>query len=1005
MDPVPEKDEPISIPRDSFTAFRLMYAPADEVSKLSQCVFLGPVPDLWWGGEQMGLFASLSHWCKSSVKRNFNSTTQLVNAALRLYEQSSPEHVSQPLSEDSQFQTLYNNVADSKLSSVYRNVLEDSDFEDDSTSLKSLNLYQMDTPVSCCDKRERITPRTSTSKQPLVPNIAVNSTLLPSKSHSPSLRSGDSSLFNTVPALTHSTSSIGNNTKVRFESTSNKPSPHDSYISFTLPTPRKQEEIDDTEYARVEHDFIRKINQIHYLASKSKKKASRSRQLVKKKVTVNFLKNYKAGDILRIDKMLVTINNEGIAEQPGTNSNDVTTKDRMRDYDVLLRKGSKSEYPLVVQLYDVSRRGDFSGRPDHSLNIQRETTVHLYSSVEKSFRIIDPRKGGRIVYIMIPRYSSACFMWISLVQSILGDIFVPIITVKVGGTDISTSFTIPKDIIIGKSVVDKMLNLYPLQKGYRVQYDELLDFLLTNIRERFNQLRQKHTEIAEWMSRGEDPWFCFKFFDRLEWVPNDSRTFLIQNHIQRINAQLEIRQKTRTAMSITTPEGKTVVRPHAIEGFLSRITNTSGEKISNLRAFFKIQYFHTAKNVLFFGKLFSAVPPSPKNALMDTELTRENMPRMPEVFLRNPFEVDEDGHIHWLASEKFDEYDREAAEEFSRRVQQVLKADAAVDLCSVREVSPIRPEEISNQILFLQSFLWHASTTLIKDENLMDCGFQILLLNGSSLKLLAPSRFIRDQWVARLGKLVEYWRGRRTCTLLSQLEVRRSNMEKFGIQEHVDSNATSELQGFFSQSSLANDALFTIGTLSMPTSLVHSGYVYHKFRKHSDFSQRFLVLSPGYLLIFNLFKRSKVTGVWKRTPCYEHYMTLPLSSCYVYGGELTLQDLVDKNDIHGPGQDQLARFYPDGWKSSEEDTERCFTIWYGKKRKLRYATGKDALGNKGKKNPRFLTMVRKSGMTGKKMVFMCRSRQERGVVILSIASAIATEIRSFSAAQACFTDC
>lgn len=1059
-----------------------MYAPANEVSELAKCVFLGRIPDLWWAGEKPGLLGKLALNSKSQVRKKLDSTTQLFNDILRGYSEAREEDAKESSwQEEVRFQARYNKTTELAFRTLYWQVFhpmndesddhsedptEDESYDDedgyedydsgnsplnhsseellmvspyevageeeDEISLQSLHpnsrmkktklastlnniahsRINLAHPTKCvsldipADNSPHLAPIPESHLSPILDsNLSPNYKWNPHSQNSliaispQSLKISGSThkghispLINITPAPTPLVASAEADQKVKFQMDSD--SHRHSRVSFAHPKPEDDavgEEL-HKEYIKVEHNLFKKFGRLHTLASKSKRKALKTSYKVKGKVSVSFLKKYKVGDILRIDKMLVIINKEGIAKAY-TSSRASRTENRLGEYYVVLRKGPSLEIPLVVQLFDPELYGDFSGKPEHKLELRRGDTIKLYSNVEKSFKVTEAREDTLRVFIFIPRFSKLCFMWMFLVQTILGDSYVPVMSIHVDDSDVSINIPVSGDLFPEVSgAYNKELELSVLNQGYRVKYDFLIDHLLKSVKLGLSGMESQHQGIKNWMSRSDDMWLCFKFFDRLEWVANDTDLFLIQHHIQRTNSQLEVRQKQRTQLDVTSRSHKLYPRPHPIEGFLSRITNTAGEDYSNLRAFYKIQYFHTADNILFFTKLYLSVPPSAGNILLDIETHKEDL-EMPEIFVRSPFQTDNKGHIPWLISSEFEKFDQEAVGEFIRRVQQITKASAMVDLCTVKEIIPLPHQDILKHHLYFQSFFWHSSSVIINDESLMDSGFQLVLLNGGRLKLLAPSRFIRDQWIERLTKIVEYWRTKKAVEVVRQVQVRKENMEKFEVKEHVDSNATTELQGYFSLSARPNDILFDSTSLSMPTNLVKSGYIYNKLRKHSDFNQRFLVLCPGYLMIFRLFKRSKTTGIWKQTPCFERYMTLPLSTCYIYSGDLTLQDLLDKRETHGPGQDQLSRFYADGWKSSEEDSERCFSVWFGKKRMLQNSTKKNSDTANGRKlNPGLITMIRKLGFTGKKMTFLCRSRQERE----SWAHAISSEIDRLS---------
>lgn len=563
------------------------------------------------------------------------------------------------------------------------------------------------------------------------------------------------------------------------------------------------------------------------------------------------------------------------------------------------------------------------------------------------------------------------------------DSLVSVIDISVADLDIQFKICVPDKILRASINPPKELTVVEMNKGYTVGHNDILEYLRSELLNSLRHVRHLRKKVDIWLEQNPQPWFCFKIYDRLEWAAANSLAFFIQNQLKTATSTLEFRQVTRTPMKTITQSGETLKRPHPIEGFLARVTNISGAEYSNFRAFYRIQYFYSSEGILFFTQIFKGTPPSPGNEFMNDNSNREAVRSLlPEIYYKIPFPLDKNDHIPWMNTPEFERYDGEAVEEFERKVQQVIKADAMIDLCNVKEVSALPLNSIVAHHRYFQSFLWYSSPHVIEDEDIIDCGFEIVLLNGSRLKLMAPSRSTRDEWVERLSALVIFWKDIKTKNMVSQIITRHCNLKRLGISEYVDSNVTSETRGLETKISVGNDQLFDTSSMAMATCVLASGYLYLKHKKHANFNQYFVVLTPGYLVIFTLFQRSKVSGMWKKTPYFSHYLTLLLSQCYIYAGESTRQDLVKPSDFTAPGKNDLPRSYSDGWKSSEEDTQRCFTLWFGHKRVLKkglkvHTDFHKRLGENAVKNPGLATMIRKLGVTGKRVVFLARSRQER----------------------------
>ncbi|SGZ51180.1 CIC11C00000004067 [Sungouiella intermedia] len=758
-----------------------------------------------------------------------------------------------------------------------------------------------------------------------------------------------------------------------------------SKISFALPQPEQPGvSFEKQQYVRAEREHDRMLRKLHSLASRSKGRAKHTGLRLKLKVVESIMSKYKAGEIIRVDRMLVLIEKTScrdvVVHSEGEHD-DARILDRWKEYYTVLRK--TKHLSLEIQLFEVSETKDFEGKPDHALPLSHKLKADFYSTADKSISVIDKKENESIKYIFNSRYVSTAFKWLFIIKEIIRDDMNSRIGVHLTGLDLQLTVNVPDEMLHASLHPSKVLNVVELEKGYYVGHGELLEFLRQELLSSLQRIRHVNNGVDQWLKTNTHPWLCFKFYDRLEWAAANSRVFFIQNRLQGSKSKLEFRQITGTPMIASPPNEEPMERPHSIEGFLARVTNISGEEVSFLRPFYRIQYFYTCDNVLLFSQIFKGTPPSPENAFMnaanDNSATRD---LLPQIYYKIPFPLDEREHITWLGSPEFAQKDAEAIEEFERKVQQIVKADAMVDLNSVAEVRPVLMSTIIKHHRYFQSFLWYSSTQMIEDEDIIDCAFEIVHANGGKLKLMAPSRIIRDEWVQRLNEIVKFWKNVKLEDIAKQVMTQQFNCDRLEINEFDDSNEAHQTKVLEKKLALGNDRLFNTSSMAMATSVIQSGYLYLKHKKHSNFNQYYVLLTPGYLVVFTLYQRSKISGIWKKTPYFKHYLTILLSLCYVYSGDKTWQDLIESSDFSEPGKNDLPRIYSDGWKSSEEDSQRCFTLWFGHKRKLKkglkeHSTFHQRMGRNAVNNPGLTTMVRKLGVTGKKMVFLARSRQER----------------------------
>ncbi|GEQ69976.1 hypothetical protein JCM33374_g3652 [Metschnikowia sp. JCM 33374] len=759
-------------------------------------------------------------------------------------------------------------------------------------------------------------------------------------------------------------------------------------VQFADPNPEESMMNDHLkkEYVIAEKEHYRTIRRIQSLAHDSKGKPLVRSSKLKLKLVDNILRKRASGEIIRVDKMLVMIKKvQKLSSTPNFNVRDglnTFIHDHWKEYFVVLKTTDNHQVPLHVQLFEVNKGKNFKSKPEHSFNLSKSLKAGFFSLADKTISVTDLSEDVMKIFIMNTKYTTVAYKWLYMINEILDDDLYSMVKIHLAGESIQININIPPSLLKKSLQTSNFLKLYSQSTGYIVETDVLFTYLKSKIDLHLRGISSHHVRANSWAKRNPNPTFCFKFYDRIEWAPFSGKLLLLQSQLLRDESTLEYRQMTKVPLFIRNSEGRKITRPFPIEGFLARITNSSGKEYSKFRAFYKIQYFFSSENILFFSSFFRGLPPSPNNELLKENVNRElSCLSLPDVYVKNPYEINEDEHIQWLSDTSFEKLDNEAVEEFSRKLQQIVGARAMVDLCAISEVKPVPFHDIQARHLYFQSYLWYSSPKILEDKDIVDSCFEIELYNGSSLKLLAPSRSIRDEWVKRLKNLVTYWRESQSQSTIAETFSKLNNMANLNSEDYVDSNLSFGPDSLEIKKSIANGTTITTSTMAMSTSILYSGYLYQKQKKHSNFSRYFVVLCPGYLLIFTLFKRSKVTGVWKNNPYFERYMTIPISECYIYSESSAQLDLVDSHQVKSPGECDLPRLYPDGWKSSEEEFMRCFSIWFGGKRALRHGARNSGLNSvqvsPTPKNPGIVHMTRKSGMTGKTLVFLARSRQER----------------------------
>lgn len=684
-------------------------------------------------------------------------------------------------------------------------------------------------------------------------------------------------------------------------------------IKFEMPRPETKVNIDEQWIEEENKRFRKRLKRFAKKSTGGAIRASRS------KIKASIFKSYEAGEIIRIDKVLVLV-----MKPPGSGR----VSERWREYIAVLRKTDLVAEPLMLQFYDIDKSPEES-HPRVGFRLNSQVKADFYSYLDKTISLTVLEK---VQYILRLNNQTNSFRWLYFIKETLGveteinlfNIYVPrlgyFIEVEVPESVFANHFRSNQNIVVTKH-----------EAGYEIECDGISQYL-----KQF---------LPKGLSRG---WFWFRKYDRLEWAGSTGEQLFIQNMLFLQNHQLEYREYEASD-----------VPPRPIEGFLGRLTNVSGKEKSVLRDFHKILYFYTNRNLLFFTKYYRAVPP-PQGG--DS--------------LVNEVDLFGDGHMEWLESD-FDGHNKAIVEEIGRRTDMIVKAEGVIDMADICEVNISHSTQTQNLV---HCALWYSKPELASEKEIVDSCFEIQLKWGALIKLQAQNRAARDIWITSLNDMCRYWKRRQTETLANHIQISANNIERLLATQYADSNASDEINFLESQHAIACGA--SIPHLLPNMLVIKSGYLYEKNKKHASFNHFYVVLCPGYLIIYHTFRRSRGTGTPKLTAFYEHYITIPLSQCYVYTGKLTELDLLNcetrttQVDTHS-----VPRVYPDGWKSMEEDCELCFTLWFGKKRNISHYEKQLPklleVGVQNEKNPGMVTMIRKLGITGKSIMFTANSRQER----------------------------
>ncbi|KAG7885027.1 hypothetical protein KL938_001284 [Ogataea parapolymorpha] len=773
---------------------------------------------------------------------------------------------------------------------------------------------------------------------------------------------------------------------------------------------------------------------------------------------------FSAGNIVKMEKMLVTvIMKETKYEAEGPSR----LVEKWKEYIVVARSTGNHEYPIVLQFFkkrnirfvdvegitqfddddsvfeDVYQNKSAKSSPSHLefdllLSIS-DTRIRFRNVLDKTISISKMmRKHRDFEYILLPQTQSSAIRWLSLFNTVLKSRSreeQKTLLLKIPDIDLSLTIKNLSNYLCAEDycIKEDDFKIEMLEKGYSVPRSNAFNKLVDIIAAQLLILNDKgclppkgNKFINSLPYRKHLLAFAAKKYDRLEWMLGESEkllqaTWLILNNTH----DIELRELKHEPLMLTK---EPMVEPRPVEGFLICLSNRGGKLKSSFgRNYYKLHYFSSFDNILMFQDFHTAVPPfedsmtdimSPLGKVLNEKELTEKVHARGLHFEKSPFPLatSNPSHISWLrpgiSKEEFEKRDMDALYEAERRASTIVNCKGIIDLCNVSEIRCVPASDVPNVIRLAGSLAWGYQQSRLDDEIYVDSVFELILKSGCRIRLQACNRKIRDQWVFNLLQLREYWVKKKQEELERIINLREKNIiaanlpdDKYESVLTVDDNPNKwELS-----KAHTDPYLYNISSWSIDKPLMMSGVLYQKRKKHKSFKTFFVVLCPGFLVLYDMFNRSFKSGTIKPTAYYKHYTTISLGNCYVFCDSTNDLDVSIRDSTLSkvaPGSHQVPRIYSDGWKSSEDEHCRRFTIWFGSKRvMMRNNNSKSVILNDPHLDPssdedeetepktdkislhdrgKMLKTVSRLGVTGHSMVFLARSRIERDLWVTKL---------------------
>ncbi|AGO13966.1 AaceriAGR105Cp [[Ashbya] aceris (nom. inval.)] len=765
-----------------------------------------------------------------------------------------------------------------------------------------------------------------------------------------------------------------------------------------------------------------------------------------------YFNRFRTGEILMMEKMLVLVKSAVSVTHPPTTFSDVEPIDtrvygRWKELVVLARATGDPDAPIFMQFLDRSGLPKIE-KCSHStksmdFSLTESCSVGYYNCLDRTIYILKPDeklesdlKEGTIsakchrykplkIYILKCSTLWSSGKWLSFLRESIGLQIIPdSIDIHLPQTKMTLTVALPpqalKEMKEQAHAEEAELKVLELKNGYKVITYPILRYMGIVIR---NILMEAgYTDIVRnWEKENSLMGFSWKRYDMLEWVLGDQIDALYGSFIANASQVLEYRPLTAYPRTVELEGGSCLIEPPPIEGFLALCSHKYRDGVNGSfnRRFIKLKYMFTCNGVLFYTRGTKAMPPLPAfNAptvygAQPSPLLEDVVGYIPDIYEHNPYPLDQYQHIRWLTDdltpEEFQEFDEFALKSAARKVAHILKAEGAIDLTQIESISTLDIEEACRITKSIR--IWNGVNNLFwKTQSSVDDTSKSLIVvnmkNGSKMQLLAPSISMAKEWIKRLTLLSEYWTERLHKDQEVMWTTKMANLKMLRIQEQNEFHILGNTPRWVNERGYASDAIYNVSSYTVLRPLIHQGILYQKPRKHSVFKKCFLTLVPGFIVLYECFKRSMM-GYSYKTVAYHHYMTVPLEDCYIYSGNITSQDLLKRErefNSGNPGNRSLPRVYQDGWKSLEDEPYRCFTLWFGNKAVSDYtAVGKhtdsDEVQNNIPESGMHTQPLTASGnfenqndqnagkryrVSGKSMVFMARSRQDRDVWIYKI---------------------
>ncbi|KAK5960486.1 Spo71p PWA37_001908 [Arxiozyma heterogenica] len=1032
-----------TIPRKSFTGFRLTYATPWEISQASKTLLLGGIPKYWYQEQQSHFWKFFTRCYTKKVKERMNKLT--LHGHKRIYN----KNIYAIIKGNSKFNARKKDkIPKIKLlkNVVNRNELVNFDFNQhiSSYSTEKKDPQGWGFTVSCSKKLFR---RHSTAT-----SIAAYSRL--------NKTSGNIKRSNSEKLSTRALNEKSNDLKDHFK---------DNYminwldIKYSEIRKRKRRYKQSYNKRRSKYSNINKLN--HFIKNNIENKYKLLKLLkpigeenleeflklnnslpeinnlksIENKHTITMSNNNGVNQLIFNNKKYITpqkypchkllssdllimqkigLMNKSPNKTFNENENiDTRIEERWCEYFAILTETSDVGYPLIIKCYKKENykfAGDIpqSCKPILIISLNSSSIISFYSLLDKTVVIqnamfIHSHTGGKSlikhieIFILQCKLVSTSFQWFNTLNQYFKKLSMTrTITVKIPEIKLALNIKINLVIFRFLEMIEKqernIVKLAFLEGGLYVFPCALVRYFYIIILRKLT-IQTKIKQFQNLSNLYSNAGCNLKINNRIELYPSNDSAFL-KNYFALFNShQLEYRNWSHSLCYYEGGKVNITDEPTPIEGFLLKI-NCDKDIYFNMfkKEKFKLYYIFTSDNLLFCTSSYKCSPLLPRDiktdkmgSILNIASQRGKLDKIPLVYKEMPYDLDRNGLFKWLTpsfkNEQFKNNDYFAFKCYNTKLLRILKSDGIINMNDIENVT--YATDVDPTTLKTLAAAYH--TFWKKESNafcLKHCLLKIIMKNHKIIYLMGPTLQVTKIWIVSLNNMMKYWNYENFINSQKLRELQTQDSKQTNSIE-MHKCATSSL---LTEHTL-NKKKFDINDISLLRPIIQKGILFQKVRKHSSFHKYFVILIPGFIMLFSLTYSSKRNLLYQ----YEHYQTISIENCYAYSGTACSSDLINDDftfDSANPGYHTTPKLFEDGWNSEEESNSRCFSIYFGRKNstKNKYIRNhKDVGYNDNKEDLDICYSIMnknhiKMQFQFKIMTFMAKSRNHRDIWLLAL---------------------